>query len=314
MDYHITTAFEHYANILVYICVCFSFIVIIKNMKSLREYIKEAGDKGVAIGHFNISNIEALHGIYNAAKKLNVPVIIGVSEGEEEFIGRNEIVALVKKIREKDNYPIFLNADHHYSFETAKNSIDAGFDSVIIDIADKSFDENVKITKECVDYVKESHKNVLVEAELGYIGSGSNIKDTIPEGAGVLTKVEDAKKFVEMTGIDMLAPSVGSIHGLIKSGKPHINSELVKEIKESVGIPLVLHGGSGLRDEDFTNAIKAGISIVHINTEIRIAYKEALEKYLKENPNEIAPYKILKPAVEAIEEVVYNRLKLFNNL
>jgi fructose-bisphosphate aldolase class II len=283
-------------------------------MKTLREYIKEAGDKGVAIGHFNISNIEALHGIYNAAKKLNVPVIIGVSEGEEEFIGRNEIVALIKEIRENDNYPIFLNADHHYSFETAKKSVDAGFDSVIIDIADKSFDENVQITKECVDYVKASGKDILVEAELGYIGSGSNIKDTIPEGAGILTTVEDAKKFVEMTGIGMLAPSVGSIHGLIKSGKPHINAELVKEIRDAVGIPLVLHGGSGLRDEDFTNGIKAGISIVHINTEIRLAYKEALEKFLKENPNEIAPYKILKPAVEAIEEVVYNRLKLFNNI
>jgi fructose-bisphosphate aldolase class II len=112
----------------------------------------------------------------------------------------------------------------------------------------------------------------------------------------------------------MLAPSVGSIHGLIKSGKPHINSELVKEIRQEVGIPLVLHGGSGLRDEDFTNAIKAGISIIHINTEIRVAYKEALEKYLLENPNQVVPYKILEPAVKAVEKVVYNRLKLFNNL
>jgi fructose-bisphosphate aldolase, class II len=283
-------------------------------MKTLREYIKEAEEKSIAIGHFNISNIEALHGIYNAAKKLNVPVIIGVSEGEEEFIGRDEVVALINEIREKDNYPIFLNADHHYSFETVKSSIDAGFDSVIIDIANKSFDENVIITKQCVDYVKSTGKNVLVEAELGFIGSGSEVKDTIPEGAGILTKAEDAKKFVEMTGVNMLAPSVGSIHGLIKSGKPHINTELVKKIREAVGIPLVLHGGSGLRDEDFTNAIKAGISIIHINTEIRLAYKEALEKYLKENPNEVAPYKILKGAVEAIEEVVYNRLKLFNNL
>src|SRR5665648_275734 len=90
------------------------------NMKTLREYIKEAGEKGVAVGHFNISNIEALHGIYNAAKKLDVPVIIGVSEGEEEFIGKDEVAALVKEIREKDNYPIFLNADHHYSFEAVK--------------------------------------------------------------------------------------------------------------------------------------------------------------------------------------------------
>jgi len=283
-------------------------------MKTLREYIKEAEEKKIAIGHFNISNIEALHGIYNAAKKINVPVIIGVSEGEEEFIGREEVVALVKTIRERDNYPIFLNADHHYSFESVKNAIDAGFDAVIIDIANKSFDENVILTKQCVDYAKNFGKNTIVEAELGFIGYGSEVKDTIPEGAGILTKTEDAVKFVEMTGIDMLAPSVGSIHGLIKSGKPHINTELVKEIKEAVRIPLVLHGGSGLRDEDFTNAIASGISIIHINTEIRLAYREAIEKFLKENPNEVAPYKFLKGGVDAVEEVVYNRLKLFNNL
>lgn len=283
-------------------------------MKILREYVKEAENKGVAIGHFNISNLEALHGIYNAAKKLEVPVIIGLSEGEEEFVGKNEAVGIVNAIREKENFPIFLNADHHYSFEKVKASIDAGFDAVIFDGANLSFENNVKITKECVDYARSVNPEILIEAELGYIGSGSNIKETIPEGAGIKTKPEEAKKFVEMTGIDMLAPSVGSIHGLIKSGKPHIDGELVSEIKKATGIPLVLHGGSGLRDEDFTNAIKAGISIIHINTEIRVAYDEALKQSLAENPNEIAPYKILQPAVDAIEKVVYKRLKLFNGM
>ncbi|MBI5139069.1 class II fructose-bisphosphate aldolase family protein [Candidatus Nomurabacteria bacterium] len=287
-------------------------------MKTLREYVKEASERGVAIGHFNISNLEALHGIYNAAKKLNLPVIIGLSEGEEGFVGREEAVALVRTFREKDNYPIFLNADHHATFESVKKCIDAGFDSVIIDAAHLSFEENVKITKECVDYARkikeETRRDVLVEGELGFIGVGSNIKDKIPEGAGVLTKVEDAKKFVEETGVDMLAPSVGSIHGLIKSGKPHINTELVAEIKKSVGVPLVLHGGSGLRDVDFTEGIKAGISIVHINSEIRLAYKDAVEKSIGANPNEINPSKILKPAMEAIEQIVEARLKLFNGL
>lgn len=285
-------------------------------MKTLREYIKEAEEKGVAIGHFNISNLEGFHGVYNAAKNLNVPVIIGLSEGEENFIGREEAVALVYTIRERDNYPIFLNADHHKSLESVKACIDAGFDSVIIDGANLSFDENVRITKECVDYarmiIKETGKDILVEAELGYIGEGSNIKDEIPEGAGILTKIEDAKKFVELTGIDMLAPSVGNIHGLIKSGNPHIDAGVVAEIKKVTGIPLVLHGGSGLSDEDFTNAIKAGISIIHISTEIRLAYDEALKKSLLDNPKEITPYKILQPAVDAIEKVVYERLKLFN--
>lgn len=287
-------------------------------MQTLRECVKEAEKKGVAIGHFNISNLEGVHAIYRAAQKLNVPVIIGVSEGEEEFIGRVEIASVVLAMRNRDNYPLFLNADHHASFESVKKCIDAGFDSVIIDAAKLSFEENVKITKKCVEYAraisKETDRDILVEGELGYIGSGSNIKDTIPEGAGILTKPEEAKKFVEATGIDMLAPSVGSIHGLIKSGKPHINAGLVKEIRGATGVPLVLHGGSGLRDEDFTNAIASGISIVHINTEIRIAYDEALKKSLTDNPYEVVPYKILQPAVDAVEKIVEDRLKLFNGI
>ncbi len=287
-------------------------------MKTLREYIKEVGEKGVAIGHFNISNLEGLHGVYRAAKKLNVPVIVGLSEGEESFVGITEGVALIRALRKQDNFPIFLNADHHKSFESVKACIDAGFDSVIIDGTKLSFEDNAKITKQCVNYAHEVIKNmgrdILVEAELGYIGEGSNIKDTVPEGAGILTKTEDAKKFVEMTGIDMLAPSVGSIHGLIKSGKPHINEELVAEIKKVTGVPLVLHGGSGLRDVDFTNGIKAGISIIHISTEIRVAYDEAFKKSLLDNPDEVAPYKILQPAVDAIEKIVESRLKLFNRI
>lgn len=287
-------------------------------MKTLREYIKTAEEKKIAIGHFNISNLEGLHGIYNAAKKLNLPVIIGVSEGEQKFAGLEEVASLIKTIRERDNYPIFLNADHHASFNSVKACIDAGFDMVIIDGAKLSFEENVKVTKECVDYAREISKqtgrDILVEAELGYIGSGSDIKDKIPEGAGILTKPEDAKRFVDETDIDMFAPSVGSIHGLIKTGKPHIDAELVKQIKDTVKIPLVLHGGSGLRDEDFTNAIQAGISVVHINSEIRLAYRDAVEKQIEASPNEITPAKILQPAVDAIENVVEGRLKLFSGM
>lgn len=285
-------------------------------MKTLREYIKEAEEKSVAIGHFNISNLEGLHGIYNAAKKLNVPVIIGLSEGEQAFVGLEEAVALVRTIRERDNFPIFLNADHHKGFESVKACIDAGFDSVIIDGTKLNFEDNAKVTKECVDYARtvstSTGRDILVEAELGFIGEGSNIKETIPEGAGVLTKPEDAEKFVKLTGVDLFAPSVGSIHGLIKSGKPHIDGELVGEIKRATGVPLVLHGGSGLRDEDFTNAIKEGVSIVHINSEIRLAYQDAIENFTRENPDEINPTKILQPAMDAIEKVVEARLKLFN--
>ena len=287
-------------------------------MKTLREYIKEAEGKGVAIGHFNISNLEGLHAIYNAAKKLNVPIVIGLSEGEEKFVGCEEAAALVRTLRERDNYPIFINADHHTSFEAVKKCIDAGFDAVIIDGAKLSFEENVKITKECVEYArkisKETGGDILVEAELGYIGSGSDIKDKIPEGAGVKTNPAEAKKFAEMTGIDLLAPSVGNIHGIVRTGNPHIDPALVGEIRKIAGVPLVLHGGSGLSDDDFTNGIKAGISTVHINTEIRVAFVEGLKKSLADNPNEVVPYKVSKPAQDAVEKVVEDRLKLFNGM
>ncbi len=289
-------------------------------MKTLREYIKEASDNGIAIGHFNISNIEGLHGIYNAAKKLNVPVIIGVSEGEEEFIGREEVACLVKTIRERDNYPIFLNADHHYTFESVKLAIDAGYDAAIIDAVKLPLEENILLTKKCVQYATEinqkENRDVLIEAELGFIGQSSKLLSEIPEGISqeTMTKIDDAVYFVNETGLDLIAPSVGNIHGMIKSGNPKLNIERIKNLKDACNIPLVLHGGSGISDEDFKNAIKAGISIIHINTEIRLAYKESLEKYLKENPDEIAPYKILKPAVLAIEKVVEERLRLFNNI
>jgi len=287
-------------------------------MKTLREYIKEAEEKKVAIGHFNFSNLEGLHAIYNAAKKLNVPIIVGLSEGEEGSVGREEGVALVRALRERDNYPIFLNADHHHTFEAVKKCIDVGFDTVILDGTELSFEENVRITKECVDYAhkinKEKGCDVLVEGELGFIGSGSIIRDTIPEGAGIKTKPEDAKKFAEMTGVDLFSPSVGSIHGIVRHGEPHTDPELIAQIRKAAGIPLVLHGGSGLKDEDFTNAIAAGISTVHINTEIRVAYVEGLKKSLAEKPDEVVPYKVSKLAQDAVEKVVEERLKLFNGI
>lgn len=295
-------------------------------MKTLKECVKEAEAKGVAIGHFNVSNLETLHGIYNAAKKLSeevgykVPVIIGVSEKEEDFIGKDEIVVLVKEIRGNDNYPMFLNADHHYSFESVKSVIDIGFDSAIIDAVNLSLEENIILTKKCVDYAHNlglrEERSILIESEIGFIGQSSKLLDEIPEGVSeaTMTKPEDARIFVAETMIDLLAPSVGNVHGMIKGGNPKLDIKRIRQIKEASGVPLVLHGGSGISDEDFTNAIKAGIAIIHISTEIRLAYKEAVEKYIEENPNEIAPYKFLAPAVLAVEEVVYNRLKLFNNI
>ncbi len=288
-------------------------------MKTLRETVAEAMQKGVAVGHFNISNLEALWGIFNAAKKLNVPVIIGVSEGEREFVGVRQAVALVKSIREEHNFPIFLNADHTYSFEKVKEAIDAGFDSVIFDGAKVSFEENVMMAKKCVEYARSGGRDVVIEGELGYIGQSSKILDEIPEGAAqgedMLTSSDEAKMFVEETGVDMLAPAVGNIHGMLRGGSdPKLNIERIKKISQATGVPLVLHGGSGNSSDDFQNGIDAGVGIVHINTELRVAYRDALKLFLQENPDEVAPYKILKPALLAVEKVAEEKLKIFNKL
>ncbi len=288
-------------------------------MKSLREYIADAESRKVAIGHFNISNLEALWGIFKAAQKLNVPVIIGVSEGERDFVGVKQAVALVKSIREEFNYPIFLNADHTYSFDRVKQAVDAGFDAVIFDGAQLTFEENIKLAKQCVEYAKGVNPNILVEAELGYIGTSSKVLDELPEGVKTegegLTTPEQAAEYVKKTGVDLFAPAVGNVHGMMRVGHdPRLDIKRVKEIREAAGVPLVLHGGSGTVDQDFVDAIHAGIGIVHINTEIRVAYKKALQLSLQENPEEVAPYKILKNAVKAVEQVTSERLKLFNGI
>ncbi|MEK7567544.1 MAG: class II fructose-bisphosphate aldolase [Patescibacteria group bacterium] len=286
-------------------------------MKSYKEYIADALSRGVAIGHFNISNIEVFWAVINAARKLNLPVIIGVSEGERDFIGIREARALVNAAKEEFNHPIFLNADHTYSFERVKEVIDEGYDSVIFDGAKLSFEENVKITKQCVDYARKVNPNILVEAELGYIGMSSKVLDEIPEGVSLsnLTTADEARKFVRETGIDLFAPSVGNIHGMLRNTKdPRLNIGRIKEISEVTNKPLVLHGGSGTEDEDFVNAIKAGIAIVHISTELRVAYHDAIKKSMEDNPDEVAPYKMMKPVIEAVEKVVEKRLRLFNNL
>lgn len=287
-------------------------------MISLRQTISNAESSGVAIGHFNISNLEMLSGVFDAAKALDVPVIIGVSEGERSFLGVKQIAAVIKSLREEFDFPIFLNADHSYSFDKVKEAIDAGFDMAIIDGAKLSFEENVRITKQCVEYARSTGKEILIEGELGYIGQSSKVLDEIPEGVDLengLTTPEQAKEFVDKTGIDMLAPAVGNIHGMMRVGKdPALDIEKVKAIREAAGIPLVLHGGSGTTDSDFKKAIEAGISIVHISTELRVAYRKALALALQENPDEVAPYKYLKEPIKAVEKVATERLKLFSRI
>lgn len=287
-------------------------------MTNLRKIIEDAEKRKVAVGHFNISDIATLNAICGAARELDLPVIIGVSEGEREFIGTKKAAALIHSLRD-DGYPVFLNADHTYSLDKIKEAVAAGYDAVIFDGAKLPLEENIKKTREVVDYVKSANPGVLVEAELGYIGVSSKLLEVIPEGAAIeerdLPTADDAARFVKETGIDLLAPAVGNIHGMLKNvPNPNLNIKRIAEIRQTSGVPLVLHGGSGLADDQFVKAIQAGISVVHINTELRLAWRQGIEKALKDSPEEITPYKLLPGAVEAVRKIVLKRLKLFNGM
>jgi fructose-bisphosphate aldolase, class II len=286
-------------------------------MATLREILQDAQRRGVAVGHFNFSDLVALRAAVDAARELKVPVMVGVSEGERAFVGVRQAAALIKSLREETGHPIFLNADHTHSLEKAQEAARAGFDEIIFDGSEKPLEENIKQTARAVEAIKSISPSTLVEGEVGYIGTSSEILSKAPEGIGALTTPQEATQFVSATHIDVLAPAVGNMHGLLQSmvrgeAQKRLNIERIAELHTACGIFMTLHGGSGTNDQDFQRAIKAGMTIVHVNTELRLAWRRGLEDALRKHPDEVAPYKILPGAYDAVKAVVTARLRLFN--
>src|SRR5580704_14014380 len=289
-----------------------------KSMQQLRNQLKDAQSNGVAIGHFNISDWSLLKAVCAAAQELEVPVIVGASEGERAFLGVAQIAALVKSLREEQSIPIFLNADHTHSLESAMAAAKAGFDSIVYDLSALPFAENVKQTRQAVEALKSVNPAILVEGEIGNIGTGSEIHESVPDYSKNLTTPDEAKQFVESTGVDILAPAVGNSHGMLQtmvqgSVRKRLDLARIREIKRATGSLLTLHGGSGTEDHDLEDAIAAGINIIHINTELRVAWRRGLEAALAARASEVAPYKILPSVVDAVRAVVLERLRLFNS-
>jgi fructose-bisphosphate aldolase, class II len=285
------------------------------SLSSLRDVLTQLEKEGAALGHFNVSDQVLLKAVVAAAAETKLPVLVGASEGEREFFGARQLGALVKSMRQDSDVPIFLNADHTHSLEKAVEAANAGFDAVTIDFSALPFDQNVARTKEAAQAIKAVNPAILAEGEIGDIGTGSEIKEKAQSGK--LSTPEEARQFVEATGIDILAPAVGNMHGMLMSmvqgkAKKHLNIERIAEIKQAVGVFLTLHGGSGTDDEDFRKAIAAGINIIHINTELRVAWRESLGESLARDSNEVVPYKILRPVVDSVKHVVSSRLRLFH--
>lgn len=290
-------------------------------MQSLREVLETYKGAGKAIGHFNFSDSNQLKAIAEAAKDTGLPVIAGLSEGEREYFPLSHARVLVDTYQ-TEGYPVYLNADHTYSLEKVQRAIAAGVDSVVVDGAKLPFNENAELLAAAVKYARASGRpgragDVLMEGELGYIGTSSKQLDALPEGVteANLTTVDDAKKFIEITGVDCFAPAVGNVHGMLKSAaEPRLRPERVQEIYEALSVPLVLHGASGNTDADVVACIKAGVAIVHINTELRVLYRDTLLDTLTANKDETTPYKFLTPSVDKMREYVAGKLRLFAGL
>jgi fructose/tagatose bisphosphate aldolase len=179
-------------------------------MHTLREVLVQAQEKGVAIGHFNIADLVLLKAVFTSAQELNVPVMVGASDGEREFVGVRQIAALVRSLRDEFNFPIFLNADHTHSLAKAAEAARAGFDAVVFDASALPFEQNVRQTREAVDALKTINPAILVEGEIGDIGTGSEIHEEAPDLSKGLTTTEEAKQYVEATGVDVLARQWGT--------------------------------------------------------------------------------------------------------
>jgi ketose-bisphosphate aldolase len=286
-------------------------------MEKLRQVLTTAQRERVAVGHFNVSDLTALKAIVATAQGLKLPVIVGVSEGERGFVGVRQIAALIRSYREESEFPIFLNADHTHSLEKAEQAARAGFDEIIFDGSSLPFEKNLEQTKKAVEMIKSINPDCMVEGEIGYIGTSSDVIDKVPEGTGILTTPEEAKEFVTATGVDVLAPAVGNMHGLLQSmvsGKvqKRLDIERIAALRDAAGVFMTLHGGSGTNDDDFKRAIKAGMTIVHVNTEIRLAWRRSMEASLAADQS-VVPYKLMVPVVAAIEKVVDARMRLFSS-
>lgn len=280
----------------------------------LKEILTQATADGWALGHFNASELDQMRAIVEVCADLKTPVMIGTSEGERAHIGLLEAVALRDALRAEFTIPIFLNADHTKSVAVAKEAIDAGYDSIHIDLSKLSFEENIQGTKEIVEYARKKDKAISVEGEVGYFVTESSkiYKEKFEIPPESLTKPEDAERFVKETGVDRFAPVVGNLHG-IAANEPKLDIERIRAIRAILphNIALVLHGGSGIPDDQFIEAIKAGIANIHISTELRIAYTKGLRKEMAKQPEEVAMYKLDAGAMEEMKKVIRAKLKLF---
>jgi fructose-bisphosphate aldolase class II len=276
----------------------------------MKEMLIKAKAEGYAVGQFNLNNLEFTQAILQAAQAENSPVILGVSEGAARYMsGFKTVVKMVEGLMEdlKITVPVAIHLDHGSSFDKCKEAIDAGFTSVMIDASHHSFEENIEITSKVVDYAHS--KGVSVEAELGTVGGQED--DVIAEGV-IYADPKECEELVKRTGIDCLAPALGSVHGPYK-GEPNLGFVEMEEIGKITGLPLVLHGGTGIPTKDIQKSVSLGTAKINVNTENQIASAKAVRETLAVKTEEYDPRKYLGPARDAIKATVIGKIREFGS-
>ena len=279
-------------------------------LESMTKMLRKAFDEHYAVGQFNIHNVEWTSAVLEEAEKTRTPVILGVTSSAAKYMGGwHTVVGLVKGLMEdlKITAPVALHVDHGGSFEVCKAAIDAGFTSVMIDGSKLPIDENIAVVKKVVDYAHE--RGVSVEAELGKVGGQ---EDNVVAETMYADK-DECVRMVKETGIDFLAPALGSVHGPYH-GEPKLGFKEMKEIAEATNIPLVLHGGSGIPNEQLRMAIDRGTAKININTECQQAWTAIVREVLAKDPKVYDPRKIIGPGREGIKEVVRTKATIFGSL
>ena len=272
-----------------------------------KQMMIDAKDGHYAIPHFNINNLEWTRYILEECQELDEPVILGVSEGAVKYMGGYVTVANIVRGLMQDldiTIPVVLHLDHG-TYEGCFKAIDAGFTSVMYDGSRLPLDQNIANTKEVVNYAKD--KNISVEAEIGAIGVAKENLDN----EDIYTKVEDAVKMKE-TGIDFLAPALGSVHGIYK-GEPKLDFTRMEEIKEATGLPLVLHGGSGIPDDMIRHAIDCGVTKLNVNTDLQIAWTKGVRELLNLDEEVYDPRKVIGAGKANLQQVVKDKVELLRN-
>jgi len=276
----------------------------------MSRLLEQARKGGYAVGAFNTNNLEIVQGIVEAADELESPVILQASQGAIKYAGLDYIVAIVKAASERVKVPVALHLDHGTSFEQAVQCIRAGFSAVMFDGSKHPFEDNIAKTIEVVRVARPA--GVSVEAELGKIG-GTEDDIHVSDREAMMTVPEEAKEFVQRTGVDALAVAIGTAHGPYK-GEPKLDFERLQKIRNLVDIPLVLHGASGVPEDAIKRAIGIGICKINIDTDLRQAFSAAVVKVLADKPEEFDPRKLLGPAREALKQVVKQKITLFGSL